>query len=446
MNSNKNFLLLFAILAISFSSFAQNAENPWAIAVGADLINLQGDNVDSGINFGAPALSLSRYIAAGFSVGVQYALNNVENNNNELNYSSLDGVVKYNLSDGKIIPYLFGGYGFSSFSDNLEKEGFFPSTETSRTLLGGIGANFFLNDNFAINVSTSYRNSLEDDGFNHLQHIVGLSYNFGAGDADKDGVPDQKDVCPDIPGLKEFEGCPDTDGDGIPDNKDRCPEEAGTEALQGCPDTDGDGVADIDDACPEKAGLASMSGCPDSDGDGVADNEDKCIDVAGETENNGCPWEDRDNDGTPDKDDQCPDEAGVPSKNGCPEVVEPTDLINFINSDDNNVLFSASSSVLDASDKEVLDKLTALLNQYPETTITIEGYASKDGSEAYNMKLSEQRAESVKTYLVSSGIDAGRLDTVGFGETKTVGDNATAKGRKMSRRAKIDRKMVISIN
>ena len=50
---------------------------------------------------------------------------------------------------------------------------------------------------------------------------------LGAGDADKDGVSDKKDKCPDVFGLKEFEGCPDTDADGIPDNLDGCPEEAG---------------------------------------------------------------------------------------------------------------------------------------------------------------------------------------------------------------------------
>ena len=210
-------IVLSIAIAISTFSYGQTSENPWAIAVGADLINLQGDNVDSGLNFGAPALSLSRYIGAGFSIGAQYALNNVENNNEELKYSSIDGIVKYNLTEGKILPYLFAGYGFSKFADGTEKDGFFPSTETNRTGLGGIGVNFYLDDNFAINVSTSYRGNLEGDTYNHLQHIVGLSYNFGAGDADKDGVPDQKDVCPDIPGLKEFDGCPDTDGDGIGD-------------------------------------------------------------------------------------------------------------------------------------------------------------------------------------------------------------------------------------
>ena len=440
----KPFLLTVSLIFTINPTLAQTSENPWAIAVGADLINLQGDNVDSGINFGAPALSLSRYIGAGFSIGAQYALNNVKNNNTDLNYSSIDGVVKYNLTEGKVLPYLFAGYGFSKFADGKDKEGLFPSTETNRTALGGIGVNFYLDDNFAINVSTSYRGNVEGSTYNHLQHIVGLSYNFGAGDADKDGVPDQKDICPDIPGLKEFDGCPDTDGDGIPDNKDRCPEEAGTEALQGCPDADGDGIADIDDACPNKSGTAAMNGCPDSDGDGVADNEDRCPEIAGDTANGGCPWTDSDGDGVPDKDDNCPDLAGTIVNNGCPD--EPTELINFINSENNKILFPASSNSLDSSDKAILDIVKNLLNKYPDASIVIEGYASSDGSEGYNMKLSERRATSVKEYLVENGIDANRLNIVGYGETKLTGDNNTTSGRKQSRRAKINRSAKMSIN
>ena len=441
--------LIFTLL-FSFSLLinAQTSENPWAIAVGADLINLQGDNVDSGFTFGAPALSLSRYISSGFSVGVQGGLGNAKpNENTELDYSFLDGIVKYNLTEGKTLPYLFAGYGISRFSDDVERSGFFPSTESYRTILGGIGVNFFLDDNFAINLSTSYRGTSEKNGYtyNHLQHIIGLSYNFGAGDADGDGVSDKQDECPDVPGLKEFNGCPDTDGDGIPDTKDRCPEEAGTAEMNGCPDTDGDGIADIDDACPNEAGTAEMNGCPDSDGDGVADNVDRCPDVAGDPANSGCPWTDTDGDGVPDKNDNCPDEAGTAENNGCPDN-EPTDLINFINSAENRILFNASSSKLDNIDKATIDKLKVLLDRYPTSSITIEGHASSDGSDAYNQKLSEERASSVKAYLVSQGISDSRLNTVGYGENKPVSSNDTAKGRSSNRRVNMNRRARIKVN
>jgi len=444
MNFIKSFLVTTTFLSFNLFSFAQTSQNPWAIAVGTDLISLQGENVDSSIKFGAPALSLSRYLGSGFSVGTQYVIGNAEENGVDLNYNSLDGIIKYNFSEGNILPYVFAGYGMSKYSDSEDNDGLFPSTESGRTISGGIGVNFYLDDNFAINISTSYRGVSEEDTHSHLQHIIGLSYNFGAGDADKDGVPDQKDTCPDVPGLKEFDGCPDTDGDGIPDNKDKCPEEAGLESLEGCPDADGDGIADVDDVCPNKAGTAAMNGCPDSDGDGIADNVDRCPETAGDPENEGCPWADRDGDGVPDKDDQCPDEEGTAANKGCPD--QPKDLITFINSDQNRFLFSASSTKISKKDHETLNALKELLVQYPIVTITVEGHASSDGSTAYNQKLSEQRADALKAHLVSLGVESSRIETIGYGESKPIEDNKTAKGRKQNRRAEINRSAQLKIN
>ena len=445
MNHLKQLLLSFLFL-FSITINGQTSENPWAIAVGVDLINLQGDNVESGLNFGAPALSLSRYISSGLSVGIQYGLGSASPQDNvDLDYTYLDGVLRFNLSEENVVPYIFAGYGLSRFADGVDKEGVFPSGESGRTTFGGIGVNIPLGDQFNVNLSTSYRGTTETpDSYNHLQHIIGLSYNFGAGDADGDGVSDKKDECPDIPGLKEFNGCPDTDGDGIPDTKDRCPEEAGSEELQGCPDADGDGVSDIDDACPNKAGNAEMNGCPDSDGDGVADNVDRCPEVEGDEANAGCPWADSDGDGVPDKDDSCPDVAGTIENSGCP--ADPTDLINFSNNDDNRILFKASSSKLDAGDKKILDKLVGLLGEYETASIIIEGHASSDGSKSYNQKLSEQRAASVKAYLLEKGIANDRLSTIGYGESKPIGNNSTAKGRADNRRVNINRSANVKIN
>ena len=429
----KSTLLLFIFISSTFYSLAQTAENPWAISVGIDLINLQGDDVDSGLNFGAPALSLSRYLGAGFSLGAQYALNNVKNTSEDLGYASIDGIVKYNLSDGKISPYLFAGFGVSKFSTDAENEGLLPSKETSRTGLGGIGVNFDLNDKLAINVSTSYRSDIEGDGYNHLQHIVGLSYSFGAGDADKDGVSDEKDECPDVPGLKEFNGCPDSDGDGIPDNKDRCPEEAGTEALQGCPDGDGDGVADIDDICPDIAGMAEMNGCPDTDGDGVSDNEDKCPQIAGDVANGGCPWADTDDDGVADKDDKCPDVAGTVSNNGCPEL--SNEILATLNKFGLRINFAANSDkILGKKTQNILNQIKELLQENPEGILIIEGYASSDGDDAYNIELSIKRAQAVKAYLVKIGVLKERLEVRGFGEAEPISDNESQEGRAENRR------------
>ena len=441
----KSFFTSVILMLSFFAAQAQSSENPWAIAVGADLISLQGENVDSKLKFGVPALSLSRYIGSGFSIGAQFVNGKSDENGVDSNYNSLDGILKYNFSEGNISPYIFTGYGLSKIGPtNSPNEAFYPSSESGRTILGGIGLNIYLDENFAINVSASYRDVAENDTSSHLQHIIGLSYNFGAGDSDKDGTPDEKDVCPDVPGLKEFDGCPDSDGDGIPDNNDRCPEEAGTEALQGCPDSDGDGVADSDDACPYEAGSASMNGCPDSDGDGVADNVDRCPQEAGDLQNDGCPWGDRDGDNVPDKDDLCPNEKGSEANKGCPE--QPAALVEFMGSEQNNLLFSANSSKLTDSNISILETLKKLLTQYPNTSIVVEGHTSSDGTKAFNQDLSERRAMAVKEYLISVGVISDRIETIGYGETKPIGDNNTTEGRKNNRRVKVNGSAKLKIN
>ena len=439
---NINYLIV-AFFMVTIVSNAQTSENPWAVSIGANIIGIQDDAVDSKTGFGVPHLSLSRYIAGGFSIGAQFAKNSFDVNSISSDYLSVDGIVKFNITEGKYVPYLFAGYGISKFGTDSSKGGNFPSTEAARTTLGGVGLNYYFTDSWSINASTSYRSASEKGAYNHLQHVIGVSYNFGAHDSDKDGVSDKKDVCPEIPGLKEFEGCPDTDGDGIPDNKDACPEEAGSAEMNGCPDQDGDGIADNEDACPDKAGSSEMNGCPDSDGDGVADNVDKCPEQVGDSTNNGCPWDDSDGDGVADKDDACPEEAGEAANNGCPAV--PQKLIDFLQGDNSKILFRADSYTVPNNATSKLNDLKVVLEEYPDVSIIIEGHASKDGSSEYNQKLSDKRANSVKNALITAGIDASRLETKAYGETKPVDKNDTKSGRAANRRVVFDRRVVFKI-
>jgi outer membrane protein OmpA-like peptidoglycan-associated protein len=426
----KNYItILLAVCAWMFNLNtlqAQNSQNPWAVGIGANIVSIDDANDGSGV--GVPALSLTRYIWGGFSLGAQYSANSIEKSADE--YYTIDGIVKYNIvKEGKVVPYLFAGYGLTRFG-NSDADKLFPSTESGRTTTGGAGVNIRLTDKWAANLSTSMRSASEKGTANQLQHVIGLTYVFGTGDSDGDGVSDKKDVCPDVPGLKEFEGCPDTDGDGIPDNKDACPEEAGTAEMNGCPDTDGDGIADGDDACPEAAGSKEMGGCPDSDGDTVADKDDKCPDVAGETGNNGCPWPDTDGDGVLDKDDLCPEEAGVSENGGC--KAEPTKLIEFLANTESKIYFGTSSVKIGKSGEELLNNLKELLEEYPNVNIIVHGHASEDGSENYNMKISQKRADAVKSSLVNLGIQADRITSVANGESKPLSD------RKSSRRVEFD--------
>jgi outer membrane protein OmpA-like peptidoglycan-associated protein len=173
----------------------------------------------------------------------------------------------------------------------------------------------------------------------------------------------------------------------------------------------------------------------DVDSDGVLDRDDDCIDQAGDAKNKGCPWPDKDNDGVPDDKDNCPEEVGTQENNGCPIV--PSKFTEFIESDKNNILFTVSSSQLDSDAKFTLNSVKTLLDFYTKTSITIEGYASTDGSTAYNQKLSEERAMEIKNYLVSNNIAPERLSIIGYGESRPIANNSTPDGRAKNRRAQI---------
>jgi OOP family OmpA-OmpF porin len=85
----------------------------------------------------------------------------------------------------------------------------------------------------------------------------------------------------------------------------------------------------------------------------------------------------------------------------------------------------------------VLDEAAQILQDNPDVRVTIEGHTDAVGSDAYNQQLSERRAAAVKRYLVTKGIAADRLETVGRGESEPVSSNETDEGRAMNRRAEL---------
>lgn len=103
------------------------------------------------------------------------------------------------------------------------------------------------------------------------------------------------------------------------------------------------------------------------------------------------------------------------------------------------LLFDTDSATLRAESKPVLDEVLLLLKGAPDWKLTIEGHTDAQGAEAHNQSLSLARAKSVKTYLTAAGIEASRLKTAGFGESRPVGDNATSLGRAQNRRVELVR-------
>lgn len=242
-----------------------------------------------------------------------------------------------------------------------------------------------------------------------------------------------------IYGSKRVPKVNDKDGDTVIDKDDICPDVAGPVENRGCPykDTDEDGVIDKEDLCPTVPGEKANRGCPweDSDKDGILDKDDKCSDVAGPKENKGCPWPDTDKDGVIDKEDKCPDVKGTVNNNGCPEVTD--EVVKKLNDYAKTILFDTSKSSFQQQTYPVLQAMLAILKEYPSSKFSIEGHTDSDGKDTLNQKLSEDRAAAVKNYLIENGIDASRLTSMGYGESKPIASNKTKAGKAQNRRVEV---------
>ncbi|MCX6316934.1 MAG: OmpA family protein [Bacteroidetes bacterium] len=260
-------------------------------------------------------------------------------------------------------------------------------------------------------------------------------------DKDKDGIPDDKDQCPDEAGTALTNGCPDKDGDGIADKDDKCPDQGGTKSNNGCPisDRDKDGLNDNDDKCPDIAGVARFEGCPvpDTDKDGVNDEEDQCPKIPGLAKYKGCPIPDGDGDGVNDDVDKCPTEKGTAMYNGCPPPPVEKEVIEKVNYAAKRIQFQSGKAILLPASLKVLDDVAALLKTNPGLQLGIEGHTSADGGLAFNMKLSEDRALSVKNYLLKKGVDESRLRAEGFGPTRPLNQGKTTAERIQNRRVEL---------
>lgn len=100
-------------------------------------------------------------------------------------------------------------------------------------------------------------------------------------------------------------------------------------------------------------------------------------------------------------------------------------------------LFDTNSEAIKSGSRDEISRVSQVLNQFPETSITIAGHTDSTGSETYNQQLSERRAMAVKNALIAQGVDSVRLSTVGYGEGRPIADNSTDYGRQINRRVAI---------
>jgi OmpA-OmpF porin, OOP family len=217
----------------------------------------------------------------------------------------------------------------------------------------------------------------------------------------------------------------DTDGDGIKDSRDQCILEP----------EDVDGYLD-DDGCPD----------PDNDADGIPDTADKCPlqpeDFDGWQDDDGCPDPDNDADQVADVDDWCPNTPGVPNgdKPGCPKknslIVVTEKEIRITQ----QIQFEFNKAVIKPGISfKILDEVVGVLNDNPKISLEVQGHTDNVGSDAYNSKLSQSRADSVKAYLVSHGVAPSRLVSKGYGFHQPLVPNDTAANRALNRRVQFIR-------
>lgn len=264
-------------------------------------------------------------------------------------------------------------------------------------------------------------------------------------DDDRDGVPNEQDKCPETPSnihQVDVNGCPrDADKDSVFDEFDKCPNTPqGTPVDErGCPrDSDGDGVFDVSDKCPDtpKGVMVNREGCPfDTDKDGVYDEKDECPNTPHgyAVDSVGCTIDD-DRDGVINEKDKCPNTIfGVKVDTvGCPlNKKQDLDLLR------KGINFKTGSAELTKNSTPTLDDIVALLKDFPEVNLEIQGHTDNKGKPDKNKVLSENRAKSVLDYITSHGIDVSRLRSAGYGQERPVADNKTSKGRAKNRRVEL---------
>lgn len=103
----------------------------------------------------------------------------------------------------------------------------------------------------------------------------------------------------------------------------------------------------------------------------------------------------------------------------------------------NEVLFAYNSAALQSASRGALQEMASVFDRYNSTRIAVEGHADSTGSESYNYRLSQRRANSVASYLEGMGVDGYRLDAEALGESQPRASNSTERGRRLNRRVEI---------
>ena len=328
----------------------------------------------------------------------------------DVNFYHYRGEMRYHVpTDSRFVPYLAAGAGV------LHLDGADIDNEVDAEFSWGAGLKFFILKDIALNADVrhvipldKYIRKADDAGtirydssrhYNNLEATMGVSVLFGGKSV---AVPVKK--CQNVPAgcLVDADGCAiDKDRDGVCDGLDKCPNTPyGCKVdARGCPfDGDKDGVCDGLDQCPDTplGCVVDAQGCSlDGDKDGVCDGIDKCPN-------------------TP---------AGI--------------RVDSIGCGTLRINFEFDSAKIKPESYGILDEAAGVLKGITDTPVEIAGHTDSKGTAAYNLKLSQRRAEAVKAYFVSKGLPASMFVIKGYGATQPVASNATEAGRAENRRIEL---------
>ena len=272
---------------------------------------------------------------------------------------------KYKLANGYLLPadFIISPYAYAGIGDAfMSAEHYVYGNDFAFNFPMGGGVDIRFNDRWNLSLSSIFYFSLSDDldGYDRIGqndnlrdrfifNSIGLGYSY-------------------MPRL-------DTDGDGIMDDKDKCPKIPGSQATGGCPDADNDGVVDDKDKCPNTSG-----------DDGF----------------------------------------------GCPKIKANT--IKVMEDAMNGLQFENGSSKIREASYAKLDKVYEIMKANPMFVLDINGHTDNVGETQFNLKLSKDRANAAKAYLVKKGLKEERIHANGYGDTKPIASNETEEGRAKNRR------------
>jgi outer membrane protein OmpA-like peptidoglycan-associated protein len=368
-------------------------------------------------------------------------------------------------------PFIYGGIGMANFKHITpayigaeEKPDFW-----TMVIPVGAGLQFPITDNAYLELSGGL-NLTGSDSVNALvvndrddyfwTGLVGLTVTPGGDpDPDRDGLTnDQEDQLGTDPNVADTDGDglndgdevnrhktsplkADSDGDGLTD---------GDEVLKhrtdpNKPDTDGDGLSDGDEVNKHKTDALKA----DTDGDGLNDGDEvtkhATDPLKADTDGEGLSDGDEVNKYKTDPLKADTDAGTVDDGTEVGRGTDPLAAADDLKKEEfkvevgksivlEGITFAVAKADITPESEQTLEKAYNTLAQNPEIAVEIQGHTDNTGRRGFNMRLSNQRAESVKSWLVAKGIDPSRIATAGFGPDKPIAPNATPEGRTQNRR------------